>query len=172
MKITRQVGFHIRPGWLILMVWLLSSCTAPAWITETINPTAPRKGEATGTRREPTPGDTATAKIPAALKPSSTPAQDQGTPNPYDLFDGPLSVVIYYPVENGVVFSDHLQITGEADPGTVVEINDQVAMVGEERMFVIDIALEPGLNVLVITASDDDENQDTAYLPVTYEPLS
>ncbi len=158
---------------LLVVLALLAGCAAPAAPptapTQTVQPPAPPPEQASSPRSLP-PTYTPTVRIVPTLRPSSTPYAVREAPSDITGFDGPLSVVIFYPVEDAVVYSDYVQVTGEANPGTVVEINGEAVLVGDEMLFVIDVPLEEGLNVLEITASDDDENQETMYLPVSYEP--
>lgn len=97
--------------------------------------------------------------------------QDSSNKNfqPEVLFKGPKSVEITNIADDSLVNSNPLDISGMADPGTVISINDEIAAVGKDRMFTVSVKLDEGLNVLEINASDPQGDQETAYLTVTYE---
>jgi hypothetical protein len=83
--------------------------------------------------------------------------------------DGPLSVVIESPSDDITVNQSPLEISGQADPGTVISINDEIILVQEDRRFSVQIALVEGINLVEIIASDLDENQEAFYLTVDFE---
>lgn len=79
-------------------------------------------------------------------------------------FEGPLSVVLYYPTDELVIPAASVEIAGRADPGTVISFNDRVVLPGDDGSFTLQYRLDDGLNVIEITASDGRGNQDTRYL--------
>lgn len=79
-------------------------------------------------------------------------------------FEGPLSVVLYYPGDELVLPASSVEIAGRANPGTVISFNDRVVVPGDDGMFSLQYRLDDGLNVIEITASDRQGNQDTRYL--------
>jgi hypothetical protein len=83
--------------------------------------------------------------------------------------DGPLSVVIESPADDITVTESPLEISGQADPGTVISINDEILLVQEDRRFSVQITLVEGINLIEIIASDLDENQEAFYLTVELE---
>ena len=84
-------------------------------------------------------------------------------------FDGPLSVKIYQPADNEILDTATVLMTGEADPGTVININENILLIDDSHTFSVEIALESGINLIEITASDAQNNQDFAYLTLYYE---
>ncbi len=103
--------------------------------------------------------------------PTTTPfLPGENTPAAAPVFKGPLSVMIDSPEDNFVTSENQIAITGTADSGTVISINDEITAVGRDRQFNVTMQLVEGLNVFEITASDPDGNQDSAYLTVIYEP--
>jgi hypothetical protein len=169
-----------------LPVWILMICTALLLVnacapavepmpdsTQAVQPAQAAQPSADEpTARSLPPTYTPTAARPVELKPSSTPLPAQTLPPAGDGFDGPLSVVIFFPADEAVVFTNLLQVSGEADPGTVLEINDFVVVVGADRHFMVEVPLEEGMNIIELTASDDNESEESGYLVVTYEPVS
>jgi hypothetical protein len=105
------------------------------------------------------------------VQPLSSPITPQPTQNqPTTFFKGPLSVTITRPLDNDTVQTSPVEITGQADPGTVVTIDDNVILVDSTQAFSSQLVLEPGANLIEITASDANENQGFAYLTLFYEP--
>lgn len=147
-------------GWFFIAVLvsglLLSSCI-PAQPVQTTQPAL-----------NSTPG------VPKAIGNDPTNTAQPILNNPSDdapggAIDGPLSVVIESPADNTIVNHSPLEITGQADPETVITINDTIILVEEDRRFSVEIALVDGINLIEIIASDQDENQEFFYLTVDYE---
>jgi hypothetical protein len=85
-------------------------------------------------------------------------------------FQGPLSVIIFDLEDNAVVKTSPVTLTGKAEPGTVITINDVVILVDDDRSFSAQVVLEPGDNLLEITASDLKNQQGFTYINISYEP--
>lgn len=92
--------------------------------------------------------------------------------DPAQVFLGPLSVILTNPLDNSTVNDSVVKISGQADSGTTISINDEVILVDDRRLFSIPVTLEPGMNLIEITASDANNNQGFSYLTVFYEPQS
>ena len=88
---------------------------------------------------------------------------------PASVIDGPLSVVIESPADNAVVNQSPLEISGQADPQTVLTINDTIVLIEKDRRFSVKVDLVEGINIIEMIASDQDENQEIFYLTVDYE---
>lgn len=86
-----------------------------------------------------------------------------------EIFFGPLSVVIRHPSDNATVYQTPVIVSGDADPGTIISLNDQVVLVDETGSFQSPISLEPGINMIEITASDFENHQDFSYMTVFLE---
>jgi hypothetical protein len=155
--------------WLILAVLcaFLTSCgSGTVEIPDPLPQATPTlAAQAPAAQVSPTPAAPAEpeTEIPAAdLPPEITPADSP--------LRGPLSVIITSPLENAVVQTDRVDLTGEADPETVISIDDQIVLVGPERKFSVPLALDEGPNTIEITASDPAGNAGTVYLTVIYTP--
>ncbi len=83
---------------------------------------------------------------------------------------GPLSVLITSPADGAEITGGAVELKGEADPETVISVDDQIVVAGQDRKFSIPLNLSAGLNIIEITASDLDGNQGTVYLTLTYTP--
>jgi hypothetical protein len=81
-------------------------------------------------------------------------------------------LVILNPTDNSVVNTEEVTIVGQADAGSVVSANDEMAIAKQDRSFSVKIKLDEGLNVIEISASDPQGNQTTVYLTITYDPQS
>jgi len=68
------------------------------------------------------------------------------------------------------VLSPQMDIIGSAAAGAVVSINDEILLVGNDQQFNTTIALDEGPNLIEILASDDQGNETSLLLIVTYEP--
>lgn len=77
---------------------------------------------------------------------------------------GPLSVVINSPLDNAELTDPAVVLSGEADPDTVISINDAIVVTGADRKFSVPLTLEAGPNVIEITASDAAGNQGTVFM--------
>jgi hypothetical protein len=139
-----------RLGIILIALILFSACTSA--------------GERLGGRLAAQPGVPATepTRTPVIL-PSPTVERTE--------FQGPLSVIIFDLEDNTVVTTSPVTLTGEADPGTVITINDVVILVNEDRSFSAQVVLEPGNNLVEITASDRDGQQGFTYINISYETV-
>lgn len=144
---------------------LLSACAAVPGRLPFVEPLPPTS----------TPPATAVPVAPAAgaagaARAASTADSSPAVPTDYPVeateiaFEGPLSVVLYYPGDELVLPASSVEIAGRANPGTVISFNDRVVVPGDDGMFSLQYRLDDGLNVIEITASDGQGNQDTRYL--------
>jgi hypothetical protein len=115
---------------------------------------------------------------PPALNPKPTfalPSVD--TPNPTQpdaagpFFHGPLSVIITDPDDNAVLTTSPVFIHGEADPGTVISLNDVLILVDAQRKFSCQVELQPGINTIEIVASDEQANEEFRFITLNLEEV-
>lgn len=59
-------------------------------------------------------------------------------------------------------------VSGKAPSGTVISINDEIAVVDQSQEFSSWLSLEDGPNLIEIVASDADGNEVSFMLTVTY----
>ena len=80
--------------------------------------------------------------------------------------------VLYYlsPLDEDVVTTPQVDVTGSAPAGTVISINDQILTVGIDGQFKTTVTLDEGPNLIEVVASDENGNEMTVLLTVTYEP--
>ncbi len=74
------------------------------------------------------------------------------------------------PLDEDVVTTPQVDVTGSAPAGTVISINDQILTVGIDGQFKTTVTLEEGPNLIEVVASDENGNEMTVLLTVTYEP--
>lgn len=93
----------------------------------------------------------------------------QAQPPAQSFFQGPLSVILTRPEDNAVVTASPVLIEGEADPGTVISLNDALVVVDSSRKFSLLFPLQPGINAIEIVASDAEDQQDFRFFTLTLE---
>ena len=98
--------------------------------------------------------------IPATEIPQTTAPEPSGT----------LLLQVLSPQDEAVVNTPQMDIIGSAAAGAVVSINDEILLVGNDQQFNTTIALDEGPNLIEILASDDQGNETSLLLIVTYEP--
>jgi len=118
-----------------------------------------------------TPTSTAVPKLPS---PESSLAATAVQPNEPALSAteaaGALWLQILSPQDEGVVNSQPVEVIGAAPPGSVVTVNDEILIVSGEAQFRTILALEEGPNLIEIVASDQNGNETSLLLTITYEP--
>jgi hypothetical protein len=74
------------------------------------------------------------------------------------------------PLDEAVVNTPQIDVTGSAPADTVISVNDDILIVGADGQFKSTVMLEEGPNLIEIIASDEDGNETSVLLTVTYEP--
>lgn len=74
------------------------------------------------------------------------------------------------PLDEAVVNTPQVEVLGSAPDGAVISVNDEILIVGADEQFKTTISLEEGPNLIEILASDENGNEASALLTVTYEP--
>jgi len=69
-----------------------------------------------------------------------------------------------------VLNAPQVDMTGSAPAGTVISVNDLILIVGIDGQFTMTVPLEEGSNLIEVVASDEQGNELSALLTVTYEP--
>ena len=77
---------------------------------------------------------------------------------------------ILAPLDEAVVNFPQVDVTGSAQAGTVISINELILIVDSDQQFTATVTLEEGPNLIEIIASDADGNELFALLTITYEP--
>lgn len=119
---------------------------------------------------EDNPPDDPTAAATTGAPGSDVPAASPFTPAEPELVMGPLQVVVHHPQDGAVLAEPQTAVSGEASPGTVLTINDEILYLEEGGEFSVTLILEEGPNVIEIVASDNLGNEVFTILSVFYDP--
>jgi hypothetical protein len=131
----------------------------------------------------PTPTVVPSSPIPTANGPDTNPASPvpqsntpvtniQPTPTFMDASGptGTLWLQVFSPLDEAVINTAQVEVIGSAPTGTVLSINDEIILVGDDEQFKAAVSLEEGPNLIEIIASDIDGNESSLLLTVIYEP--
>ena len=83
---------------------------------------------------------------------------------------GALWLRVLSPPDEAVVNTPQVDIVGSAPAGAVLSVNDDILLVGDDQHFKTTISLDEGPNLIEIIASDNNGNETSIILAVTYEP--
>jgi hypothetical protein len=111
------------------------------------------------------PTNTITAE-PQAIMPTTTiPPTQTSAPETSGLW-----LQIISPLDEEVVDTPQVDVLGSAPAGAVVSVNDEILIVGADQQFKVTLSLEDGPNLIEIIASDENGNELSMLLTVTFEP--
>ena len=137
----------------LLMLALLGACVP--------TPTAPPLTSATLVDIPAT-----NTAVPQTVLPTATiPPTQPGAPETSGLW-----LQIISPLDEAVVDTPEVDVLGSAPAGAVVSVNDEIRIVGSDSHFKVTVPLEDGPNLIEIIASDENGNELSTLLTVTYEP--
>ena len=130
----------------------------------------------------PTPSPEA-ASVAAAdeTKPPATPmpleeatqvsvVEEPGAVPPAPVVSGELYIQLLSPLDEAVLNTPEVDVTGTAPAGTVISVNEEIVLVGGDGSFKVTLPLEEGPNLIEIVASDINGGEVTQLLTVMYEP--
>jgi len=83
---------------------------------------------------------------------------------------GTIWLQVLSPQDEAVVNTSQVDVIGAAPPGSVVSVNDDIFLVGDDQQFKTTLSLDEGPNLIEILASDENGNETSLLLTVTYEP--
>ena len=89
---------------------------------------------------------------------------------PAPVVSGVLSIQMISPLDEAFLDSPEVDVVGTAPAGTVVSVNDEIVLVGDDGEFKVTLSLEEGPNLIEIVASDINGNEVTHLLTVVFEP--
>lgn len=112
--------------------------------------------------------------IPATAAPQEALPTAMNQP-PSAIPDTPLAsqtlwLQILSPVDEAVVNTPQVEVTGSAPTSAVVSINDEILIVGDDEQFQTTVSLDEGPNLIEIIASDENGNEMPVLLTIMYEP--
>ncbi len=85
------------------------------------------------------------------------------------LTQGNLSLTIFSPVDNSIVTTSQVEVSGTTNTETVLTINGLLCLLPANREFSFPVDLTEGYNMVELVASDYDGNQVELVLTVIYE---
>jgi hypothetical protein len=155
-KIRHVIG--IMNKYLILLILILIGCGP----TPTAVPLVPETTPNSPSVIPPTPGPQDV--IPTVIiQPTQTVASAPVT-------SGSLWLQVLSPQDEAVINIPQVDVIGSAPAGTVVSVNEEILIVGDDQQFKITVSLDEGPNLIEILASDENGNEMSFFLTVTYEP--
>ena len=77
---------------------------------------------------------------------------------------------ILSPPDEAVLNTPQVDVTGSAPAGAVISVAEQILIVDSDQQFTTTVPLEEGPNLIEIVASDENGNEMSVLLTVTYEP--
>jgi hypothetical protein len=109
--------------------------------------------------------------VAAPITDTATPMFEPGAPLPATAAPtGNLSLQVLSPLDEAIVNTPQVDVLGTAPAGAVLNINDEILLVGDDGQFKATVSLEEGPNLIEILASDVDGNESSLFLTITYEP--
>ena len=100
----------------------------------------------------------------------ATPVQSTEATKPVLETAGTLELQVLLPQDETIVNVPQVEVTGLAPAGAVISINDEILIVGVDGQFKTTVPLDEGPNLLEIVGSDENGNEASVMLTVTYEP--
>ncbi len=94
----------------------------------------------------------------------------QYSPDYIEARQGDLWVRVLTPREGEILPQNAVDITGQAAPGALLDINGNQLLVPPDQFFRLTLPLTPGQNTIQIRASDANASQVTITLTVTHQP--
>jgi hypothetical protein len=83
---------------------------------------------------------------------------------------GTLWLQVLSPQDEAIVNTSQVEVIGSAPARAVVSVNDDIFLNGDDQQFKTTVSLEEGPNLIEILASDENGNEASLILTVTYEP--
>jgi hypothetical protein len=102
------------------------------------------------------------------------PLASRSDPNPIlqptPELSGTLWLQVLSPQDEAIVNTSQVEVIGSAPARAVVSVNDDIFLNGDDQQFKTTVSLEEGPNLIEILASDENGNEASLILTVTYEP--
>ena len=83
---------------------------------------------------------------------------------------GTIWLQVLSPQDEAVVNTSQVDVIGAAPARSVVSVNDEILIIGDDQQFKTTLSLDEGPNLIEILASDENGNETSLLLTVTYEP--
>jgi hypothetical protein len=158
-RVASCYSYIMNKQLLILALMLVTAACTP---TPTTVPKLPSPALSIVATASATP-------VPQQIIPA-TPVQPTETALPATESAGTLLLQVLSPQDEAVVNTQQVDVIGSAPAGAVVTVNDEILIMSTEGQFKTTVALEEGPNLIEILASDENGNEASLLLTVTYEP--
>ena len=86
------------------------------------------------------------------------------------VISGEMWLQVTSPLDGAVLDAPEVDVIGMASANSVVSIDDDILLVGDDGKFKATVPLDEGPNLIEIVASDMDGNEVSQMLAVVYEP--
>jgi hypothetical protein len=146
--------------WLVFIVLLLAAC----------NPERPSASPTLAQEAVPVNLPTQVNASATPLKPIVQPSPIIASATPTTLNVGNFFLQIISPVDEAVVNTEKIILTGITLPGAVVSVDGALAQVDAIGNFQFTLVLEDGPNIIEVVASDGNGAELSETLRVIYEP--
>ena len=150
---------------LIILVMFQAACAASPAISPASSPANIPPAGPTGSLPPP-------ATQPVSAQPDKTPNPPPPTASNSIPPMAQLSLAIIDPLDESVVGTSNVVISGQTAPEAVVSVNGEVVDVDASGKFAAPVTLDEGPNTFDIIATDLDGNEAAKQIVISYDPLS
>jgi hypothetical protein len=147
----------MRSGWILISLACLLAACGGATPTSDFSSPLPT----VSARPTVAPTDVTSATSPSPTSTAPTPTRS-----------ALMEFRILSPEDEAVVNVPEVEVVGEAEPETVITLNEEIVVVDESGTFSVTLPLDEGPNEIEIVASDLEGNELSLILEVTYDPES
>lgn len=148
--------------YIIAILLLLSACGS--------HPTAAPPSQNSNQNNPPIASvNTASPPPPPNPAPAINIQPTQTAANPVNT-NGSIWLQVASPLDDAVINTPQLDVIGSAPAGAVVSVNDAIVIVGSDQQFKATIPIDEGPNLIEVIASNDNGDETSQLLTVTYEP--
>jgi hypothetical protein len=145
---------------IVVLFFLLTACV-PGPIRTEIQ-TLPENPAA-----QPTPSSSVDNNLQSTAVPGSTNGDE--IPSSVEYTNGSLWLRLFTPKDGDIVNQKVINVSGQAPVETVISLNEDIILVGNEGSFSIPVTLDEGPNVIELVASNVDGDIIELVLTIVYE---
>ena len=82
----------------------------------------------------------------------------------------PVTLQVLLPQDGSLIEIEQCQVIGTTSPGAVVTVNDEILIAGSDGAWQTSVALDEGVNLIEVVASNSSGSEAFVELTVTYQP--
>ena len=116
---------------------------------------------------QPTPSSSVDNNLQSTAVPGSTNGDE--IPSSVEYTNGSLWLRLFTPKDGDIVNQKVINVSGQAPVETVISLNEDIILVGNEGSFSIPVTLDEGPNVIELVASNVDGDIIELVLTIVYE---